>query len=186
MKTKNLIFKTSVRNTLLVLLFMSVFGLNGCGVSANYSMTGSTTTAQTISIAEFYNNADLGPANMGQVLTNEIKNYFIQNSNLRVVAEEGELQLEGEIIDFRLTPISPTATNDPNEITSASSTRLTITVRATYINTLDEKMSFKDKSFSFYRDFPNEINVSDVQEQYTRQIFERIINDIFNASVANW
>jgi hypothetical protein len=63
---------------------------------------------------------------------------------------------------------------------------LTITVKATYINTLDEKMSFKDKTFSFYRDFPNEINLSDVEEQFTRQIFERIINDIFNASVANW
>ena len=155
-------------------------------MSPKYSMTGSTTTAETITVTEFYNNADLGPANMGQVLTNDIKNYFIQNSSLRVVPEEGELQLEGEITDFRLTPIAPTSTGDPNEITSASSTRLTITVRATYINTLDEKMSFKDKSFSFYKDFPNELNLSDVEEQYTRQIFERIINDIFNASVANW
>jgi hypothetical protein len=159
--------------------------LNSCGVSTQYSFTGSATTAKTISVAEFYNNADLGPANMGQVFTNELKNYFIQNSNLKVVSE-GELQLEGEIMDFRLTPIAPTATNDPEEITSASATRLTITVKATYINTLNEEMSFKDKSFSFYRDFPNEINISDIQEQYVRQIFERIINDIFNASVANW
>jgi hypothetical protein len=149
-------------------------------------MTGSTTTAKTISVTEFYNNADLGPANMGQVLTNEIKNYFIQNSSLSVIAEEGELQLEGEITDFRLTPIAPTSTGNADDITQASSTRLTITVKATYINTLDEKLSFKDKTFSFYRDFPNEINLSDVEEQYTRQIFERIINDIFNASVANW
>lgn len=160
--------------------------VSGCGVSTKYSMTGSTTNAETISITEFYNNADLGPANMGQVFTNEVKNYFIQNSSLRVIAEEGQLFLEGEVTDFRLTPISPTATGDPNEITSASSTRLTITVKATYTNTLDEKMSFKNKSFSFYKDFPNELNLSDVEEQYTKQIFERIIYDIFNASVANW
>jgi hypothetical protein len=160
--------------------------MSSCGVSAGYSMTGSTTTAETITILEFYNNADLGPANMGQVLTNEMKNYFISNSNLRVVGEEGQLQLEGEITDFRLTPISPTASGNDDQITSATSTRLTITVRATYINTLDEKMSFKDKSFSFYVDFPNEVNLSDVEERYTRQIFDRIINDIFNASVANW
>ena len=69
---------------------------------------------------------------------------------------------------------------------SASSTRLTITVRATYVNTLDESMSFKDKTFSFYKDFPNDQNLADVEEQYTRQIFERIVNDIFNASIANW
>ena len=160
--------------------------LVSCGVSVNYSMTGSTTTAKTISITEFYNNADLGPANMSQVLTNDLKNYFVQNSNLSVVAEEGELQLEGEIMDLRITPISPTASDDPTEINRASSTRLTITVRATYINTLDEKMSFKDKSFSFYKDFDNELNVSDVEEAFIKEIFQRIINDIFNASVANW
>ena len=148
-------------------------------------MQGTTTTAETISIAEFYNNADLGPANMGQVLTNEIKNYFIQNSNIKVIAEEGQLQLEGEITDFRLTPIAPTASSG-DDLTTASSTRLTITVKATYVNTLDEKMSFKDKTFSFYKDFPNEQNLSDVEEQYSREIFNRIINDIFNASVANW
>ncbi len=154
-----------------------------CGV---YSFSGAATNAKTISIAEFYNDADLGPANMGQTFTNDIKNYFIQNSSLTVVAEEGELQLDGEITDFKLTPIAPTSTGDPNQINNASSTRLTITVKATYVNTLDDALSFKDKSFSFYKDFSNELNITDVEEQYTKEIFQRIINDIYNASVANW
>ena len=63
-----------------------------CGVGINYSMTGTSTAAQTISISEFYNNTDLGPANLGQTFTNQLKNYIIQNSNLAVVAEEGEVQ----------------------------------------------------------------------------------------------
>lgn len=149
-------------------------------------MTGSTSTAKTISITEFYNNTDLGQANIGQTLTNQLKTYFIQNSNLAVVADEGELQMDGEVTGFRIDPISPTATNDPTQVNLAQSTRLTITVKVSYTNTLDETMSFKDKSFSFYKDFPNDQNLTDVQEQYTRQIFERIVNDIFNASVANW
>ena len=94
-----------------------------CGISASYSMSGSTTDAETISIVEFYNNADLGPANMSQVFTNDLKNYFIRNSNLTVVAEEGQLQLEGEISDLRITPISPTSTGDPTEI-NRTETRL--------------------------------------------------------------
>jgi hypothetical protein len=77
-------------------------------------------------------------------------------------------------------------TSDPNAITAASATRITITVKVTYVNTLDETMSFKDKSFSFYKDFDNSVTLGDVQESYTRDIFTRIINDIFNASVANW
>jgi lipopolysaccharide assembly LptE-like protein len=157
-----------------------------CGVGINYSMTGTSTPAQTISITEFYNNTDLGPANLGQTFTNQLKNYIIQNSNLAVVVEEGEVQMEGEIVSFAPLPIAPTATGNPDDPNYASSTRLTITVKATYVNTLDESMSFKDKTFSFYKDFPNDQNLADVQEQYTRQIFERIVNDIFNASIANW
>lgn len=174
-----------VTSTLLTVLTLSLLPLS-CGVSVNYSMTGAATEAETISIGEFYNNADLGPANMAQTFTNDLKNYFVQNSNLSVVTEEGELQLEGEIMDLRITPIAPTGTDDPTAINRASATRLTITVRATYINTLKEDMSFKDKSFSFYKDFDNELNVSDVEEAFVKEIFQRIINDIFNASVANW
>jgi len=158
----------------------------GCGFGVKYSMSGTTTSAQTISISEFYNNTDLGQANIGQTFTNQLKNYIIQNSSIAVVAEEGELMLEGEISNYQVTPIAPIATSDPTQANLASSTRLTITVKATYVNTLDESMSFTDKSFSFYKDFPNTQNITDVQEQYTRQIFERIVNDIFNASVANW
>lgn len=166
--------------------FIVMATFSGCGVTASYSMTGSTTNAETISITEFYNNAELGPANMGQTMSNELKNYFIQNSNLRVVPDEGQLQLEGEITDFRYTPVAPRSTGNNDDLTTASYTRLTITIKATYINTLDESMSFKDKSFSFYNDIPNELNISDVEERYTREILNRIINDIFNASVANW
>lgn len=168
------------------ILFAAILVSTSCGTSVKYSFTGTTTTAKTISIPEFYNNADLGPANMAQTFTNQLKNYFIQNSNLSVVSNEGELQLEGEITDLRLTPVAPVSSGESNALTTASSTRVTITVKATYINTIDETMSFKDKTFSFYRDFPNELNFTDIEEQYTREIFERIINDMFNASVANW
>jgi len=169
------------------ILMLACIGLStSCGVSVNYSLTGVGTQAKTISITDFYNNASLGPATMGQDLTNSMKVFFVQNSPLSIVAEEGELQLEGEITDYRLTPIAPVSSGNANDITNAASTRLTITVKATYVNTLDEKMSFKNKTFSFYRDFTNDVNLSDVEEQYVREIFTRIINDIFNASVANW
>ena len=169
------------------MLFLFLFaGLSSCGTSVKYSFTGTSTTAESISITEFYNNADLGPANMGQTFTNQLKNYFIQNSNIRVVTTEGQLQLEGEITDLRLTPVAPVSSGNEDALTTASSTRVTITVRVTYVNTLEEEMNFKDKTFSFYKDFPNESNFTDIEEQYTREIFTRIINDIFNASVANW
>lgn len=157
--------------------------LEGCGV---YSFQGTTTNAKNISITEFYNNTDLGPANLGQTFTNRLKDYFIQNTNLSVVQTNGELQLEGIITEYRINPIAPTASTDPSKANSASSTRLTIVIKANYLNTLDETMSFKDKSFSFYKDFPNDQNLADIEEQLIKQIFDQISLDIFNASVANW
>ena len=128
------------------LLFLAMTATaTSCGV---YSFQGTTTNAKNISIEEFYNNTDLGPANLGQTFTNRLKDYFIQNTNLSVIQSNGELRLEGTITGYTLTPIAPTSTGDQTQINAASSTRLTITVRANYINTLDESMSFKDKSFS--------------------------------------
>lgn len=111
---------------------------------------------------------------------------MIQNTNLSVVAENGELQMEGIVTGYQVTQIAPRASGDPTQIDAAASSRLTITVRVTYVNTLDETMSFKDKSFSFYRDFPNDLNLPDIEDGLIRQIFEQIILDIFNASIANW
>lgn len=190
-----MILKTSQRKTSMfgfaqlllavnVLFVTSLLFLASCG---SYSFTGGTTNAKTISIGEFYNNADLGPANMGQTFTNDLKTYIIQNSSLSVVQGEGELQMSGEIMDFRLSPIAPVSSGNEDERNTASSTRLTITVRVTYVNTLDETMSFKDKNFSFYRDFDNETNnFADIEEQLMRQIFDQLMLDIYNASIANW
>jgi hypothetical protein len=170
-------------NTLALLFLAMTITCTSCGV---YSFQGTTTNAKNISIEEFYNNTDLGPANLGQTFTNSIKNYFIQNTNLSVVQTNGELSLEGTITGYTLTPIAPTSTGDQSQINSASSTRLTITVRANYINSLDESMNFKDKSFSFFKDFSNDQTLSDIEEQLIREIFDQISLDIFNASVANW
>ncbi len=156
---------------------------SSCGV---YSFTGSGTNAKTISIEEFFNNTDLGPANLGQTFTNSLKDYMIQNTNLSVVQEDGELHLEGIITSYRVTQIAPTASGDPSRIDAAASSRLTITIKATYVNSLDETMSFKDKSFSFYRDFSNDLNLTDIEDTLIRQIYEQLILDIFNASIANW
>jgi len=161
----------------------SLLAATACGV---YSFQGTTTSAKNISIEEFYNNTDLGPANLGQTFTNRLKDYFIQNTNLSVVQGNGELQLEGVLTEYKVTPIAPTSTGNESRINSASSTRLTIVVKVNYVNTLDETMSFKDKNFSFFKDFSNDQNLSDIEEQLIRQIFDQISLDIFNASVANW
>lgn len=172
-----------MKNSLLALcLGIGLLSLSGC---ISYSFTGAATSATTIQVDDFFNNTDLGPANLGQVFTNRLKDYFQQNSSLKVVGENGELQIEGTIVQYLLTPVAPVAgssnTGDP-----AALTRLTIGVRVNYVDTIEPKNNFKDRTFSFYADFPNSQDFNSVQESLQRRILDQIYIDIFNATLANW
>lgn len=163
---------------------MSIALLSGCGV---YSFTGVAITAETISIATFYNDAEGGPPDMAQTFTNKLKDYYQSNTNLTLVEEDGELQLEGVVTGYRLSPIAPTAANADLLGGNASAlTRLTITVQVTYVNTEDDQFNFENRSFSFYEDFDSDQNLTAIESQLLDRIFDQIILDIFNASVANW
>lgn len=167
----------------LILFFSISLALQSC---IHYSLSGVSTTATNISIEQFFNNSDLAPANLGAEFTNRVKDYFIQNSNLSIVAENGELTLEGVITDYRLTPIAPTASGSNLRVDQAALTRLTIAVKVNYVDTVEPKNSFKDRTFSFYQDFDNQLDFQSVQQNLEKKIFDQILIDIFNATIANW
>jgi hypothetical protein len=151
-----------------------------------YSFSGISTDAQSIQIEQFFNNTDLGPANLGPDFTNKLKDYYQRNSSLRVVPESGQLQIEGTITDYRLTPVAPVSSGNNLQPDAAAYTRLTIVVKANYVDNQVPTNSFKDKTFSFYADFDNNQDLVSVREDLERKIFDQILLDIFNATVATW
>jgi len=165
------------------LLTISTF--SGCGI---YSFTGTSTAARTIQVADIFNNTDLGPANLGPNFTNKLKDYFQRNSSLKVVPEGGELQIEGTIVSYGIAPMAPVApiAGAARPVDDAALSRLTISVKLNYIDNLDTKNNFKDKTFSFFADFNNNLDFTRIQEDLERRIFDQIMIDIFNATVANW
>jgi len=173
--------KRKVLRNLLILFLLSLTW--GCGV---YSFTGASTAAETIVVAEFFNNTDLAPANLAQTFTNDLKDFYQRNSSLSVVKENGQLRIEGTIVEYTLRPIAPVSSGNNLQVDVAALTRLTIAVKASYEDTLEPKNSFKDKTFSFYADFPNTQDITSIQEQLEKTIFNQILLDIFNATVANW
>ena len=172
--------------SIITLLLIAPIFMSGCGI---YSFTGASISPdiKTMSIQTFYNNATLGPSNMSVVFTESVKDYFQQNTSLVLVDDEGDLQLQGSIESFVLSPVAPTGNSGSLDAQSFTSlTRLTITVKATYVNTKDDTYNF-DKQFSFFRDFDQ--NTEDIianEQQFVEYIFEQIILDIFQNSVANW
>ena len=122
------------------------------------------------------------------VLFNEkIQDYFERNTSLTIVNENGDLEIEGSIEDFSLSPVAPTAEGGRNSQFFTGLTRLTIRVNATYLNKFDDQFNYENKSFSFYRDFNQDSEeLSSNEQEFLEEIFDQIILDIFNASVANW
>ena len=169
------------------IFILVIVGLSqvSCGI---YSFTGASIGAEveTISIQQFYNNAPLGPSNMSITFTEKMKDYFLQNTNLTLVDQEGDLQFEGSIENYTLTPVAVTASDQDQGIDLTSLTRLTVFVKASYINVHNDQFDF-DKQFSFFIDFDqNAQDLSSNEEEFIDEIFDQIVLDIFNASVANW
>lgn len=156
------------------------------GACLSYSFTGVSTNASSMSVTNFFNDSEGGPANIADNFTNQLKDFFLQNTNLNIYQNDAELQFEGTIVSYILTPVSPQAGRGDLTDDLAAQTRLTINVRVTFTNLLDEKASFTNKNFSFYQDFNNDQNFATIEEQLINTIFEQIILSIFNDTVANW
>jgi len=159
---------------LIVLLFSS----QSCGV---YSFTGgSTGDAETIQVDYFPNNAPLVEPTVSQKFTLALQDLFISQTNLSQTSSGGDLHFEGEITDYRIIPITATAEQ------TAAQNRLTISIRVRFYNRLVEEDNF-EKTFSFFSDFDANTQLTGAAlEDALDEIFERITQDIFNASVAKW
>jgi len=149
-----------------------------CGV---YSFTGgSTGDAKTIQIDYFPNNATLVEPLVSQKFTNDLQDLFLRQTNLSLTSSGGDLHFEGEVVDYKIIPISATADQ------TAAQNRLNISIRVRFYNKLIEEDNF-ERTFSFFSDFDaNQQLTGTALEDALDEIFERITQDIFNASVAKW
>ena len=121
---------------------------------------------------------------MSVLFTENIKDYYQQNTSLELVDNYGDLQIDCFISNYTITPVAANQ-GAQNQQDFSALTRITITVSATYVNLKDPAFDF-DKNFSFFRDFETEIDLASNEELFVEEIFDQIILDIFNASVANW
>ncbi len=152
----------------------------GCRIS--YKFNGSAldyTVYKTISVSQFPIRAALVYPPLQSVFENQLLDYIDRNTRLQVVEQGADLQLEGEITGYNL---SPQAVGQDGY---ASQTRLTITVRVKYTDNKAEGKNV-DQSFSAYQDFPSTEMLTDVQDQLIEEISKELVQLIFNATLGDW
>jgi hypothetical protein len=150
---------------------------HGCGI---YSFSGASIPAEakTISVDYFPNHAQLVNPLLSDNLTTALRSAMTSQTTLDLVESGGDLAFEGEIIDYKTSPVAITGQ-------TAAMNRLTITVTVRFSNRIDDSKDF-EQSFSRYEDYPSDQDLNSVQESLTATIVDQLVEDIFNKALVNW
>ena len=160
------------------LFLIILFTLNSCNVY-NFTGTGKI-DAKTFQVNYFPNNAELIQPGIDRTFTLTLQDLIQNQTNQKKTKNGGDLIYEGEITDYRITPMMATAD------IQAAQNRLTIRVNVRFTNKNKEADDF-EKSFEFFYDYPatKQLNRPTL-DNAIKVIFERITQDIFNESLAKW
>ncbi|MCF8273953.1 MAG: hypothetical protein K9I95_08990 [Flavobacteriaceae bacterium] len=162
----------------IALILTSIMVLS-CGA---YSFTGASISSntKTFQVNYFQNNAILVEPGLDRDFTNALIDLLQNQTNLSLVKSNGDIVYEGEITQYRISPTTATSSN------TAAQNRLTIGVKVHFYDKHDEEAEF-DQNFSFYYDYDGSAQlIGGVKDAAVAEIFERITQDIFNASLAKW
>ena len=142
--------------------------------SVSYKFNGASidyTKTKTIQIADFPIRSSYVWGPMGPMFNNELKDKFASNTQLIQVSRNGDLKIEGEITQY----------SQRNK--SVSSEGITVNVRFT--NTKNHAEDF-EKQFTSAKTYDTTQSLAAVQEELVTQIIKDLVDQIFNATVANW
>jgi hypothetical protein len=161
--------------------FCCLLALLTASCSIKYSFSGASISpeSKTFSVQFFPNLAPLVNPTLSAAFTDALSVKFLTGTRLSAVDIDGDLSFEGEITGYAVTPQAITA----GEV--AAQNRLTITAHVKFANAQDPAQKF-DKAFSQYEDYDSQRNLADVEGELVEAIIKKLVEDIFNAAVANW
>ncbi|MDH4403776.1 MAG: LptE family protein [Flavobacterium sp.] len=161
-----------------IIAFILLLTFSSCSVY-NFTGTGKI-DAKSFQVNYFQNNSPLIEPGIERIFTQRLQNLIQNQTNLNLTSSNGDLVYEGEIVDYRISPMTATADQ------RAAQNRLSITINVRFTNKNKEADNF-EKRFSFYNDYDGANQLVGAKlTQNLDIIFERITQDIFNESLAKW
>lgn len=162
------------------LLLTAILVLTACSVS--YKFNGASidyAKTKTIQINEFPIRSSYVWGPMGPMFNNALKDEFANHTHLQQVKRNGDMKIEGEITNYSQRNKSVSSEG------YSAQTELTITVNVRFTNNADHNQDF-EKQFSASQSFETTQSLSSVQQELVEQIIDDLVDQIFNATVANW
>ena len=163
----------------LAVLTISV-AVSGCSIK--YRLNGASidyNLIKTITIEAFTNRAAYQWAPMAPMFNTSLSDIYNNQTKLRQVKRDGDLVLSGEITSYDQTNKSISADG------YSSMVQLKMSVTVKFRNNKNHNDDF-DKSFTASREYDASQQLSAVQEELVQQMIDDIVDQVFNATVANW
>ena len=163
-----------------LLLLLLALLVTACTVS--YRFNGASidyTTTKTIQIDNFPFRSAYVWAPMQSIFQNRITEVYLNQTKLRQVKKNGDLQLAGEIVAFDQFNKSISSEGYSSQV------QLKMTVNVRFVNNKKHTDDF-ERQFTATSEFDASQQLNAVQEELVTQMTKDIVDQIFNATVANW
>src|SRR5687768_11258424 len=125
----------------IIAAFVIAITFSGCSVY-NFTGTGKI-DAETFQVNYFQNNADIVEPGIELTFTRRLQDLIQNQTNLSLTDTGGDLIYEGEIVEYRIAPMTATADQ------RAAQNRLTVGVMVRFTNKNKEDDNF-EKRFNFF------------------------------------
>jgi outer membrane lipopolysaccharide assembly protein LptE/RlpB len=169
-----------MKKSIIVFILAAAAALvSACGI---YSFSGTSIQpdVKSITIGFFEYKALRVNPSLSNDLTEALRTQFRKMTSLEQVDMDGDLEISGEITGYDVKATAVTA----DEV--AAQNRLTITVKVNFQNRKYPEDDFENKSFSAYEDYDSTLSLDAVESSLCEEIITKLIDDIFNATVAQW
>ena len=156
---------------LMTLMSCGPYSFNGASIADNI---------ETFQVDYFQNTANQVEPGLERDFTLALQDLILNQTNLTLTPSGGDLVYQGEITGYRISPTTAQANS------TAAQNRLTISVRVRFYDKNEPEEEF-EKSFSFFYDYPgSSLLTGSLRTTAHEEIFERLTQDIFNATLAKW
>jgi len=164
------------------LTILSLLALLVSACTVSYSFNGASidyTTTKTIQIDNFPIRSAYVWAPMQSIFQNRITEIYTNQTKLRQVKKNGDLQLAGEIVAFDQFNKGISSDGYSNQV------QLKMTVNVRFVNNKKHTDDF-ERQFTATSEYEASQPLNAVQEELVTQMVKDIADQIFNATVANW
>lgn len=169
-------------NNIKRLCLVAIILLAAIGCVPHYSFNGASidyTKTKTITIVDFPIRSSYVWGPMASIFNNRLKDQFADHTRLSQVKRNGDLKIEGEITRYEQRNKSVSSEG------YSAMTELSMTVNVRFTNNVDHKQDF-EQQFSANASYETTQSLNSVQEELVTQMVKDIVDQIFNATVANW